>query len=240
MEQQVCASFGSSLNIKRTSNGCSFDIYTLSIHRSFFRFLAIFLVKLDIRKFFDSIDQDILLNLIKKKIKDKDAVCLIKQIIKSQNQGLPLGNVTSQLFANIYLNELDQFIKHKLKIKFYLRYCDDFVVLSKNKAELLNFIKSINNFLENNLNLELHSDKIIIRKYHQGIDFLGYVVLPHYRVLRTKTKKRILRKIKKKKQDLQSGLITKELFNQTLQSYFGVLRHCEGWRIKGMIIEKYL
>jgi len=85
-----------------------------------------FILKLDVRKFFDSINQDILINLIKRKIEDKNAVWLIEKIVRSFPKGLPLGNITSQLFANVYLNELDQFVKHKLKVKYYIRYCDDF------------------------------------------------------------------------------------------------------------------
>ncbi|HAX39155.1 TPA: hypothetical protein DCX62_02755, partial [Candidatus Azambacteria bacterium] len=126
------------------------------------------------------------------------------------------------LFANIYLNELDQFIKHKLKIKYYLRYCDDFIILDKDRNSLEKLIYQINAFLSNRLKLSLHSGKIAVRKYHQGIDFLGYVVLPYYRALRTKTKKRILRKINSK----------------NFQSYFGILKHCCGYKIKEKIINE--
>lgn len=195
----------------------------------------IFALKCDVRKFFDSVDQNILLKLIERKIRDGDALWLIEKIIKSfekdKGKGLPLGNVTSQLFANIYLNELDRFIKHQLMVKYYLRYCDDFIILGEDENSLVNLAAIINNFLERNLKLALHSDKIIIRKYHQGIDFLGYVVLPHYRVLRTKTKRRVLKKIKAKRQDLQDGLISENSFDQSLQSYLGVLRHCAGYKI---------
>src|SRR3989344_4649393 len=151
-----------------------------------------FILKCDIKKFFDSVDHNILVSLIEKKIKDRNVLWLIERIIKSFsvsiNNGLPLGNITSQLFANIYLNELDQFVKHKLKIKYYIRYCDDFVILGDDKKYLEKLIPGINNFLKEKLKLFLHSDKISIRKYHQGIDFLGYITFPHYRILRTKTK----------------------------------------------------
>ena len=200
----------------------------------------IFALKCDIKKFFASVDQEILLELIKKKIVDKNAVWLIKKIIKSFKSGLPLGNVTSQLFANIYLNELDQFVKHMLKAKYYLRYCDDFIILSDNAGYLQNLIPAINNFLQENLNLCLHPNKIIIRKYRQGVDFLGYVVLPYYKILRTKTKKRMFKKIEKKFKDLEEGLISKESSNQSLQSYFGILKHCEGYKIKKIINNKML
>jgi hypothetical protein len=201
----------------------------------------VFALKCDVRKFFDSIDQDILMELIKKRIKDENTIWLIEKIIKSfENQkgrGLPLGNVTSQLFSNIYLNELDQFIKHKLKIKHYLRYCDDFTILSENKEYLFNLINPISDFLKERLELTLHPGKIIIRKYRQGVDFLGYVVLFHYKVLRTKTKKRILKKIKIKNFEFLIGLISEENFNKSIQSYLGILKHCEGYKIKKEILQ---
>lgn len=192
----------------------------------------IYALKLDIRKFFDSVDQGILLKLIKNKIDDENTIWLIEEIIKSFPSGLPLGNVTSQLFANIYLNELDQFIKHTLKEKYYLRYCDDFLILSDDKEYLADLVFKINDFLGEKLKLTLHPDKIILRKYRQGIDFLGYVVLPHHRVLRTKTKKRIFKKLRNKRQDLENAIISKESFNQSLQAYLGILKHCEGRKIK--------
>ena len=192
----------------------------------------IFALKCDIKKFFDSIDQEILLEIIQRKIQDAGAMWLIEKIIRSFPAGLPLGNVTSQIFANIYLNELDQFVKHTLKEKYYLRYCDDFIILGENKNHLENLIPQISQFLENKLQLALHPNKINIRKFRQGIDFLGYVVLPHYRVLRTKTKKRILKKIQKKRESLESKIISEESFNQGVQSYLGVLKHCKGWKIK--------
>ena len=201
----------------------------------------IFVLKCDIKKFFDSVDQRILLNLIKEKVKDKNTVWLVEKIIKSfnklKNKGLPLGNVTSQLFANIYLNELDQFIKHKLKAKYYLRYCDDFVILGRYKEDLKALISPISSFLKTELNLNLHFDKIILRKHSQGVDFLGYILLPRHRVLRTKTKKRIFKKLEQKRKDLKNNLISKASFNQTIQSYFGVLKHCNSYKLKERIKE---
>ena len=134
-------------------------------------------------------------------------------------KGLPIGNLTSQLFANIYLNELDQFIKHRLKIKHYLRYCDDFVILNSSEMTLRKCHWQIEKFLKENLKLKLHPSKIIFRKLNQGIDFLGYVVLPHYRVLRTKTKKRMLKRINEK----------------NLASYSGLLKHCNSFRLRLLI-----
>jgi len=181
-----------------------------------------FVLKLDIRKFFDSIDQEILLELIKEKIQDENTIWLVGEVIKSFPKGIPLGNITSQIFANIYLDKLDKFAKHKLKIKYYIRYCDDFIILSCDKLYLQNLVPIINEFLENNLKLSLHPNKIIIRKYCQGIDFLGYVCFPYYRILRPKTKKRMLKKINGK----------------NMQSYFGILKHCDGYKVKKICIEK--
>lgn len=194
-----------------------------------------FILKCDIKKFFNSIDQDILFSLIKRKIKDTNVVWLVEKIIRSFSatfdKGLPLGNVTSQLFSNIYLNELDQFAKHCLKIKHYIRYCDDFVVLNEDKGYLTSIVSDIARFLKSKLKLSLHQDKIEIRKYYQGIDFLGYVSFPYHRVLRKKTKKRMLKRIKEKIEKIKEKEMF-DSFNQTVQSYFGILKHCEGYKIK--------
>jgi retron-type reverse transcriptase len=177
-------------------------------------------LKCDIKKFFYSVDHDVLTEILKERIKDDDILWLIKEIIFSFktniNKGIPLGNLTSQYFANIYLNKFDQFVKHKLKVEHYIRYTDDFVILSRDKECLGNLINPINNLLQNRLKLRLHPDKIMIRKYNQGIDFLGYVTLPYYRVLRTKTKKRMFKRIN----------------NNNPQSYLGVLSHCNSYKLK--------
>ncbi len=140
-----------------------------------------------------------------------------------EGKGIPLGNLTSQVFANIYMNELDQFIKHQLKIKYYLRYADDFVILSESRGALEKLVDPVAEFLKNRLKLELHPNKIIFRKLDWGIDFLGYIVLPHYILPRTKTKKRIFTKLKAK--------IGSENFNQSLQSYLGYLQHANSFKV---------
>jgi len=204
-------------------------------------FKPCFILKCDIKKFFETVDHSILLNIISKRIKDADAIWLLKEIIESsiskystlfERKGLPLGNLTSQLFANIYLNEFDQFIKHKLKIKHYVRYTDDFVIVDGNKLYLESIIASIRSFLLDKLALELHPKKVTIRKSQQGIDFLGYVVLPHHRLLRTKTKKRIFRKLEKRIREYKSGVIGKQTLEQSLQSYLGVLSHANTYKLE--------
>ncbi|MFH1129686.1 MAG: reverse transcriptase domain-containing protein [Patescibacteria group bacterium] len=183
------------------------------------------ILKCDIKKFFANIDHQILLDVLRVYVPDDNIIQLLKEIIESfssirKGVGLPLGNLTSQLFANIYMNELDNFVKHKLKIKHYIRYADDFIVLHTDKLYLENIIFDIAKFLEERLKLILHPDKVFIKTLFSGVDFLGYVNLPHYRVLRTKTKKRMFKRIN----------------NKNLQSYLGILSHCNGYKLKNKLI----
>jgi RNA-directed DNA polymerase len=144
---------------------------------------------------------------------------------------LPLGNLTSQLFANIYLNELDQFAKGKLKIKYYARYTDDFIIVSGDKEYLSDLLLSIKYFLENNLKLELHPDKVSIRKFSQGIDFLGYVARPYQNLVRTKTRRRIFKRTKKEAENLAVGIIEEDYYECLLKSYLGVLSHADAYEL---------
>lgn len=164
-----------------------------------------FALKCDIRKFFDSIDHRILLAILERRIADPDTMWLLQLIVESfdkggtslfDRHGLPIGNLTSQLFANVYMNEFDQFVKHEMKVKNYARYTDDFIVVSADRKYLESLIPPFQKFLEERLRLSLHPKKISIRNAAKGIDFLGYVALPHYKVLRTKTKRRIFRKLR--------------------------------------------
>lgn len=140
---------------------------------------------------------------------------------------MPIGNLTSQLFANIYLNEFDQFVKHILKVKRYARYTDDFVIIARDHEYLQNLLPPIRDFLWHELKLELHPSKVTIRKYRQGADFLGYVVLPHHIALRTRTKKRMFRKMQERLAVYQSGGISRAAFEGALHSYLGVLSHAD-------------
>ena len=185
------------------------------------------ILKCDIRKFFSSIDQHILINILEQHVSDNNIINLLEEIILSfKPNGLPLGNLTSQLFANVYLNEFDQFVKHILRIKYYIRYADDFVVLSGNKRYLENMIPLIDNFLQNELKLILHPDKVYIRKLNSGIDFLGWISFFDYRILRAKTKIRMLKRIEKNPSP------------ETLNSYLGFLKHGNSCKIKESILNK--
>ncbi|MCK9379131.1 MAG: reverse transcriptase/maturase family protein [Candidatus Moranbacteria bacterium] len=190
------------------------------------------ILKCDIKKFFASIDHRILLEILSEYISDKNIIWLLRNIVESFSAGLPLGNLTSQLFVNIYMNKFDQFVKHRLKAKNYIRYADDFAFLSENKKRLENIIPEIEKFLSEELKLKLHPNKVFIKTFSSGVDFLGMVNFPKHKVLRTKTKKRMMKKIKRKKLDLGNKIISEDNFNQSFQSYLGILRHCEGWKIE--------
>ena len=156
-------------------------------------------LKLDIRKFFASVNQEILLNILSKRIKCPKTFSIVSMVVKSfrlpgkQNMGMPLGNLTSQLFSNIYLNEFDHFIKRELKVKFYIRYADDFLIMSQNREQLREYLFEINNYLTKELGLCIHEDKIILSTICSGVDFLGWINFLNYRIPRTKTKRKFIK-----------------------------------------------
>jgi len=193
-----------------------------------------YVLKCDVRKFFDSVDHAILLSIIRKRIKDPDTLWLLENIIESfisdrsdlfTRRGVPIGNLTSQLFANIYMNEFDQFMKHTLKVKYYARYTDDFVIVSSDIEYLRKLVAPINSFLKQNLVLDIHPKKIEIRSYGEGVDFLGYVIFPNHTLVRKRTKRRIFRRFEGKIQDFRKEKIEKENVEASLRSYLGVLSH---------------
>ena len=206
-----------------------------------------FVLKCDIRKFFPTIDHKIMIEIIDRRIKDPDAMWLIKIILGSFSsefsgnglKGAPIGNLTSQLFANIYMNEFDQFIKHDLGVKYYIRYTDDFVIVHQDRNYLLELQNKIADFLDANLKLSLHPDKVSIRKYRQGIDFLGYVNLPKARVLRTKVRHRLFRKLKQRVEEFRAGEITEEILLRSFDSYLGVLSHADSYELEQELRHKF-
>ena len=141
--------------------------------------------------------------------------------------GIPIGNLTSQLFANIYLNELDQFIKHQLRVKYYLRYMDDFLVLAIDKRKLHQIKEKIREFLKNKLDLELHFKKANVFPAEKGIDFLGYLIFKTHRLLRKSTVKRFIKRVKQKR-----------LKEQSLQSWFSYACFGNSWLLRHDLSEK--
>jgi len=194
---------------------------------------------MDIKSFFTSIDQKILYKLIAKKIGNKEILWLVKTIVfhdcahdippKIQSQpslfdklpkdkslftvkkgrGLPIGNLTSQFFANVYMNELDQYVKHTLKAKYYLRYVDDFLILDRDKKKLEYFRDEITKFVKKKLELTVHPDKQSIEPVSSGIDFVGYVVRPEYVLIR----KRVVGSWRRETENINDEVKKRQVFN---------------------------
>lgn len=236
-------------------------------------------LQLDIKSFFLNIDKTILMNLIKKHVFDENMLWLAdtiinfnikeshtlkgekrlfdslpehKSLIKSTTiTGLPIGNLTSQFFANLYLNELDQYVKHQLKSKYYLRYCDDFILLGKDKEQLLKLKVLITNFLKDGLGLELNANYGEIKQASNGIDFLGYITRNKYQLVR----KRVLNNLSEKLAYFESALVksignNKVIYNYdidvleklraTLSSYWGHFIHADSYTLRLDILKENL
>lgn len=188
-------------------------------------------LKCDIKKFFASIDQSILRAVVAKHITDPRTRALLDEVVESfsstaPGKGLPLGNLTSQLLVNVYMNEFDQHAKHRLKAHFYIRYADDFVFLSDDRAWLESLIPRIQTFLSERLTLSLHPNKVSIGTLAAGVDFLGWVHFPDHRVLRGATKRRMIR------------TLAEERSEPRLQSYRGLLSHGNAKKLSTAHLQK--
>ncbi|MFA5509658.1 MAG: reverse transcriptase domain-containing protein [Candidatus Cloacimonadaceae bacterium] len=196
-------------------------------------------LKLDIQKYFATIDHDILLKLIGRKIKDPDIIWLCKVILQNQtdsmgvisNQGLPVGNLTSQFFANIYLNHFDYFVKHTLRYDAYIRYMDDFILFSDNPNELKKDLKGIEQFLTQNLALNIKAKSKQINRVSLGIPFLGYRVFPNLLRIRKENLQRCLKGISKTEKEYAKGKVSDEKLYQSTRSRLGYLGFANSARL---------
>lgn len=182
-----------------------------------------YVLKADIQKYFENVNHEILLSIIKKRVSDKRVIWLIKKILansSSQNRGMPLGNLTSQFFANVYLSNLDHFVKHKLKARFYIRYVDDFVIFEIDKGKLEFYKKEINIFLKNELNIQLHPDKSKILRLDNTINFLGFRVFYYHKLLKKSNIRKMRQKLKSLKQEYKLHEV----------DYDSIYDFIEGWR----------
>lgn len=188
-------------------------------------------LKCDVRKFFASIDHGILTDILKGRISNPRVMDLLTRVVRSfeasPGKGIPLGNLTSQLFANVYMNEFDQFVKHDLRATFYIRYADDFVLLSDDRSQLLEYLPRVAGFLAGPLALDLHPDKVFIKTLASGVDFLGWIHFPYHRIPRTRTKVRMLKRARKAPT------------YQGIRSYVGLLRHGDAHRLSEEILNAF-
>ena len=203
-----------------------------------------FCLKADIKHYFQEINHEILLEILKRKIRDVKVIWLIQRVIRERererrglsikNIGMPLGNLTSQFFANVYLDELDKFVKHKLRVKFYIRYVDDFIILHSSKKQLKVWKKEINIFLNKKLNLELHIEKSIISPLSRGIDFMGFRNFYHFKLLRKRNIKNMENKIKK----FSYGKISLEKMAEIFQGWNAYAKRADAFNLRKNIAKK--
>jgi RNA-directed DNA polymerase len=163
-----------------------------------------------------------------------------KSLFYSAGRGLPIGNLTSQFFANIYLNELDQFITKKLGFSRYLRYVDDFVIVSHDKVKLRSFIKPIDDFLQEHLSLKLHPHKICLQPVSSGIDYLGYFIKPTYKLVRQKVVKRFKKKLHKISFAKRLSPDQIEEMLPMINSYYGHFSHAESHNLRATLFNDHM
>lgn len=225
----IADSYSCRINKGTHNAGLKFRYYARKVSQNYTK--TCWVLKCDIRKFFASINHEVLLNILASYIPDFKLMLLLEEIIDSflvtPGFGLPLGNLTSQIFCNIYMNEFDQFARHKLKARYYLRYADDFAIMSKDKEWLHLQIPKIEQYLTSQLRLSLHEDKVFINSFSSGVDFLGWTYFPNHKVIRTITARRMIKRIRKNPT------------NETLQSYLGMLSHGNGYRLQQQIMGLY-
>lgn len=190
-------------------------------------------LKADIRHYFQEVDHRILMKIIGKKIMDEKITWLVGQILKNhqgktEGKGMPLGNLTSQFFANVYLNELDYFIKHGLKAKHYARYVDDFLILHGSRQRLEEWKGLINSFLKKELGLELHDEKSRVISLSRGVDFVGYRNFYHFRLVR----KRSIRKMRKKMELLAHGKMSHERLVESFQGWSAYAKQADSYNVR--------
>lgn len=219
-----------------------------------------YVLKLDIAKYFYRVDHEVLMNILRKHIRDELILRDLEKLINCEdtafglpsgvqpelckqedwlyNRGMPIGNLTSQMFANIYLNELDQYCKHVLHINLYIRYVDDVIVLWPDKKELFAIKDEIEEFLNQKLHLELNS-KTSIRPARLPVTFVGAVITPTTIRIRKSTRQRMFRRIRFIQKIYQAGLLTWEKVNNTMQSYFGLIKHFTAGNLLRKIIDEF-
>lgn len=196
-----------------------------------------FVLKADVKHYFDTVDHDKLLEVVGKKVRDEDALELIGKIInnhvrKTAGKGMPLGNLTSQFFANVFLNEFDWFVKHTIKAEYYIRYVDDFIILHHSRKKLQRWKKVINDYLKKELLLELHPQKSCIRPLHRGIDFLGFKCFYHHKLVRKRNIRKMIAKIELFKELYANKKITAQDVLETLHGWNAYAMHANTYKLR--------
>ena len=216
----------------------------------------------DIVKYFPSIDHQIMRSLLARRIADPQVMWLIDQILGSgagiqaseyppiyfpgddlftalRPRGLPIGNLTSQFWANVYLHELDKFVKHQLRCPAYLRYMDDSVLFSDDKAQLHDWKAAMQDFLTSHLRILLHPKKSLVFPVKVGIDFCGFRIYPTHRRLRRSSVRRFVRRFRRQREAYRHGEITLEEMTISVQSWIAHAAHGDTWRLRRRLFADY-
>ena len=198
-----------------------------------------YILKCDIKDYFHSINRNILFQLMKEKISDKKLLNFTHKIIfdESDDTGIPIGNYTSQFFANIYLNELDHYVKEVLKIKYYVRHMDDFIILCENKEQAKQYYKLTENFVKEHLKLEFNRKS---RYYPNslGVDFCGYITYETHRKVRKRSKKGMRKKIKRWNEEFENGTLDLYEVQRCWNSWLGHISHADTFHLMNRYKEK--
>lgn len=201
-----------------------------------------YVLKTDIKHYFENVNHEILIGILRRKIKDESLIWLIKKILDNfeglqKGKGMPLGNYTSQFFANIYLNELDYFVKHRLKAKYYIRYVDDFVILHKDKKILDEYLDKINKYLLH-LKIQLHPDKSKIIPLSKGTQFLGYRIFYYHKLLRKRNLNKFKKEFEKQLELYKTGILSKNSLIEKLQGWFGYALRADTYKLRKEVFKE--
>ncbi len=200
-----------------------------------------YVLKADIRHYFDSVDHKVMMQIISKRIKDEKMLWLIQKILENHSlqKGMPLGNMTSQFFANVYLNELDYFVKHELKAKYYIRYVDDFVILDASKQKLELYKAEISEFLKT-IKLELHPQKSNIVPLHSGATFLGFRVFYNYKLLKRSNARRIPCRLQNLIDNYADCIIGKDEIYESFEGWNAYAMHASTYKFRMCLMRKLI
>jgi len=201
-----------------------------------------FILKADIKDYYSSVDHNILNRILKEKISDEKIIKLIEIILSicPGDKGIAVGSPCSQLFANIYLNKLDYFVKHILREGYYLRYCDDFVILKKRRCPLEIIKAKVGQFLKEKLLLEFNIDKTRIVSTNKGLVLLGYKVFYHYKLLRKRNVKAFKAKLKTGQEDIQQGRLDIPELSRRIRGWVEYARYANSYGLRKKLLSRTL
>ena|SRR3989344_4092596 len=224
-----------------------FDLFKRKVSKNNTR--KCYVLKADIKHYFEEVDHSILFSIIGRKITDEKVLWLISKILSNgslaeagggeRTRGMPLGSHTSQFFANLYLNELDQFVKHELKVKYYIRYVDDFVILSSSKLELIEYRGKIDEFLRNKLKLTLHPDKTKICLLDRGVTFLGFRIFYYHKIPKKSNYNKFESKFKELKVLYREKQISREKVIEALEGWMAYANHGNTYRYRRNLLRQF-